>query len=491
MGQHFLKSFLVIDKTSRVPIYLQITRGIVKEIQRGRLYPGQKLPGVRTLGNLLEVNKKTIERVYSELELQQWLKLLPKVGAFVSDDLPPIHDQASAALPLSGFTESMAYDIKSVDILEAPQFNRRRGLFIDDGFPDSRLIDHVLINRTYGSILRSKHHRSLLSYGSSYGDVALREVLAQYLLKTRGIPCTMNNVMITRGSQMALFLSMSVLISRGEQAIVSTPNYFFADETLKYLGASIKTVPVDKEGVVVEAIEEHCRQGNISMVYVTPHHHYPTTVTLSPTRRMKLLELAERYRFTILEDDYDYEFHYSHHPLLPLASVDANGSVLYIGSFSKTIASSFRVGYLVAPQKFLAQAVRLRAIIDFQGDAVLERTLAQLIDEGELQRMLRKSRNAYQKRKDYLCQELTANFNGLIDFDVPEGGMAVWAKFHTNIDVERVAAQARKNDLYLSDSTRFWSHLNATRLGFSSLAFPEIKERLSLLKNSIDEVISK
>ncbi len=491
MGQYFLKSLLVIDKTSRVPIYLQIATAIVKEIQRGRMYPGQKLPGVRTLSNLLGVNKKTIERVYIELELQQWLKLLPKVGAFVSDDLPQIDYHGLSDTPISGFTESMAYDINSVDILEVPQFNHRHGLFIDDGFPDSRLIDHVLINRTYRSILRSKHHRSLLSYGSSYGDEVLREVLAQYLLETRGIPCTMNNILITRGSQMALFLSMSVLIRKGEDAIVSSPNYFFADETLKYLGASIKTVPVDEDGIVVDAIEEHCRQGNVRVVYITPHHHYPTTVTLSPTRRMKLLELAEKYQFAVLEDDYDYDFHYSHNPLLPLVSVDANGSVLYVGSFSKTIASSFRVGYLVAPEKFLAQAVRLRAIIDFQGDAILERTIAQLLDEGELQRMLRKSLNAYQKRKDYLCQELQADFNGFIDFDVPDGGMAVWAKFNADIDIKKVAIQARKNHLHFSDGTLFGSHLNATRLGFASLRFSEMKERLNLLKNSIDEVKSK
>src|SRR5436853_4501774 len=143
-------------------------------------------------------------------------------------------------------------------------------------------------------------------------------------------------------------------------------------------GIKFINVPVDEEGIDVDAVERVCRRKKIRALYVTSHHHYPTTVTLSASRRMKLLQLAEQYGFIIIEDDYDYEFHYESSPILPLASVDRNGMVVYIGSFSKTLSPGIRVGYIAAPPDLIHELGKVRQIIDAQGDPVLEEVVAEL-----------------------------------------------------------------------------------------------------------------
>src|SRR5690606_31929763 len=145
-------------------------------------------------------------------------------------------------------------------------------------------------------------------------------------------------LMITRGSQMAIFLAARILLSpTGGTVVMTKPGYRTASLNFRYAGGKLESIPVDEQGMVVSALADICRRQRVDMVYVTPHHHYPTTVMQTPERRLQLLELAERYDFAILEDDYDYDFHYANSPLLPLASGDRQGRVLYIGSLSKSI----------------------------------------------------------------------------------------------------------------------------------------------------------
>ena len=482
MGQYPWHSLLTIEEKSATPVYLQIANAIIKEIQVGRMRPGTKLPGVLVTGDILNVNKKTVEKAYSELSLQRWITVIPKVGAFVSEDLPSMENRALKSLGAFGIAEKPHFNLPVQGMFRLPPSQRGNDIVFNDGFPDGRLIDHALVSRTYRSIINLKSYRSLLSYTSSYGDGVLREVLARYLNETRGIKCNVENVMITRGSQMALYVSMMLLLKRGDVSVVSTPNYLFADETLKYLQSKILRVSVDKNGISVDEIEELCEKQSVRLIYVTPHHHHPTTVTLSASRRMQLLKLAEKYCFAIIEDDYDFDFHYCHNPILPLASVDTKGSVIYIGSFSKTVSPAFRIGYMVAPKKFIDEAASLRKIIDFQGDAILERTIAQLIDQGELQRMIRKSLKEYGKRRDYMNDLLTNELSEAITFDKPSGGMAIWATLTQGLRLDELSEAAKKQDVSISDG-RAYGSTNSLRLGFASLNPSEMDEGIGILRD--------
>ena len=205
-------------------------------------------------------------------------------------------------------------------------------------------------------------------------------------------------------------------------------------------------------------------------------------------RRLKLLNLANQYRFAIIEDDYDFDFHYDNKPYLPLASIDHNQNVIYIGSISKTFAPALRIGFMTGPSAFIKAAASLRELIDRQGDTLLEEAFAALFDNGEMERHFRKSLKIYKQRRNLFCQILMSDFKDQIEFKIPEGGLGVWANFDKKIDLIKMSANALKQGLYI-DNGNFYKNesfsANALRMGFASLKENEMTEALAILKRTI------
>ena len=166
---------------------------------------------------------------------------------------------------------------------------------------------------------------------------------------------------------MALYLLTCVLFSKGENIIVGDTNYYYADHCFLNAGMKLVRVKVDESGIDVDAIEKICSEKKIKAVYITSHHHYPTTVTLIASRRIRLLELSEKFGFIIIEDDYDYDFHYLSSPILPLISADLKGMIIYIGTLSKTIAPAIRTGYVVAPPNLILELARIKTTDGYTG----------------------------------------------------------------------------------------------------------------------------
>jgi GntR family transcriptional regulator / MocR family aminotransferase len=226
------------------------------------------------------------------------------------------------------------------------------------------------------------------------------------------------------------------------------------------------------------------------MVYVTPHHHYPTTVTLRADRRVRLLQLARQYGFAILEDDYDYDYHYLSRPILPLASADQHGMVVYVGSLTKSVSPAFRVGYVVAPAELIDELARFRCIIDRQGDLMLEYAIGQLFHTGEMKRHFRKSLRVYHARRDFVCALLGSHLSHIMQFQKPDGGMAVWATFDPEVDLVALAERAGRTGLYLSSGVAHnppGKMLNSTRLGFASSTEEELERAVEMLRRVIYE----
>jgi GntR family transcriptional regulator/MocR family aminotransferase len=290
-----------------------------------------------------------------------------------------------------------------------------------------------------------------LGYGDTKGSLWLRQELSAYLNETRGLKTTAENILITRGVIMGLYLVSLGFLQKGSHIVTTTLSWGTANMNFAQIGANVHKINVDDHGLIVDELELLCQKHPIRLVYVTPHHHYPTTVALRADRRIKLLRLAQQYGFIIFEDDYDYDFHYLSKPLLPLISADSQGMVMYCGSFTKSISPAFRVGYLVGPEDAIAHLAQHRRIIDRQGDIVLENTMAELLHEGIIQRYMRKALRAYRERRDFFCDLLKTNLPDVVQLQIPDGGMAVWTQFDPQIDLEKIAEKALKKGLSFSN----------------------------------------
>ncbi|GAB4029053.1 aminotransferase-like domain-containing protein [Spirosoma gilvum] len=491
------KSLIQIDKASTVPVFVQLSNQLGQLIRAGTLAPGQRLPGTRQLGELLQLNRQTIVAAYDEGLAQGWLESRSGSGTYVAKHFPDVKPQpllAELPIPIpESSLETPGYSFETNPLLVRPVLTYSVGLHLDDGFPDIRLAPMEELGRAYRSYFRWGNPQQHFGYADTKGHSLLREQLSLYLNETRGLRTKPDNILITRGSIMGLHLTCRTLLRAGDVVVTGETTWFGAVMNIGNTGASILTVPVDQHGMDVDTLAELCQKQRsvarpIRMVFVTPHHHYPTTVTLRADRRIRLLQLAEQYGFAILEDDYDYDFHYLSRPILPLASADQRGMVVYVGSLTKSVAPAFRIGYVVAPTALIDALAQLRRIIDRQGDPMLEFAIGQLFKMGDLKRHFRKSLRTYQARRDHFCELLTTELKDTVQFTKPDGGMAVWTTFDSAIDMEAMALRASREGLTLASGTTHnppGQQLNGTRLGFASSTEDELAQSVAVLKKVI------
>ena len=481
-------TLLSIDKTSKTPIFLQIASGLTENIRRGIIQAGTQLPGTRTLAESLGLHRKTVVAAYDELLAQGWLETQNSRGTFVSQKLPeikPIAFKKNALYVPKGAQPKAGFPFKADPLLKLPLVKSSNALAFNDGFPDVRIAPWDALSRAYRTVLRQGFRKNLLFYGETTGEPSLRAAMTDYLHESRGLPITIDNVLITRGTMMAIHLAVQCIVKPGEVVVVGEVSYTSCNLIIKQSGANLMTVPVDDFGMDVEAIEQLCQKTPVRMVYVTPHHQHPTTVIMPAERRLRLLQLAKTYGFCILEDDYDYDFHYNSNPILPLAAADTNQNVVYVGSLSKVFSPALRVGYVVAPAEVIEAMANLRRIIDRQGDNLLEAAVAVLFRDGEMQRHLKKAQKTYHLRRDLFCEMMKTELGNVVDFSKPTGGLAVWAKFEKTVSLPNLALNCRENGLWISDGLHYGTKLNATRLGFASVNAEEIEQGMRILKKSI------
>lgn len=495
-SMHLTEVLIPIDKTAQTPVYLQIANGIINQIRQGKLKPGSALPGSRALAEKLAIHRQTVVAAYDELYAQSWVDVYPRKGIFVAKNLPDIKPRSlpESAGPSCYSTKThFEVDDNRIPFPQLFQPTNNTNLVFNDGFPDTRLAPIELMIREYRRFGNYHFTSKYWMYGSEYGSENLRIELARFLGETRGLQVNPEHIIITKGSQMAIYLTAQILLSKNDTVIAGDPGYPEANHTFQQAGAQMALVPVDDHGIDLEAVEAICKKKKVKIVYVIPHHHRPTAVTLSSERRMQLLELAHKYRFAIIEDDYDYDFHYSSSPILPLASADYYGSIIYIGSFCKTIAPGIRIGFMVAPPNLIVQAARLRKLIDRQGELLLEEAMANLLKNGDIGRHLKKANKTYHERRDVLCRLLKENLDGYISYKIPDGGFAVWVNYLNGIKAREVAEKASAMGLSLGDGTGYFHDATyaspSVRLGFAALTPKELETAAEILTSAVKKLL--
>jgi GntR family transcriptional regulator/MocR family aminotransferase len=450
---------IAVDPADATPIFLQIVRAVSEDVLRARLRPGQALPGSRTLASEIGVHRSTVVQAYGELVAQGWAVTRPRGGTTIAATSPKVEPRRfSSRLPpraglpaVAGFAlaPSPADRFRELPFPATPPGT----LVLGASRPDMRLLSSTLLGRALRRAARAPG-QALLGYARDRrGHRGLRQAIARMVSLARGLAATGDDVLITQGTQGALDLVARALISPGDGVAVEVPGYRSAWATLRRAGAQLHPVPVDGEGIRVSELAPLASR--LRAVYVTPHHQYPTTTVLSPRRRVALLELARAHGLAIIEDDYDHEFHYQGRPVLPLASADRTGQVVYVGTLSKILAPGLRLGFVVAPAPVIVRLAEERAMTDGHGVPVVEAAVAELLEDGEVQRHARRVRRIYQRRRDVLCGLLSRHLGSALSFQVPAGGTALWAQAERGIDVERWRERASAAGVVVESGASF------------------------------------
>lgn len=453
-----------LDPASREPIYLQITRALVEEIRRGRFKPGDPLPGYRTLAEQLRVSRNTVMAAYRELQAQGWLSVTERSGSAVAMRLP-VHGAAHAPPPAAA---GIGFDLRRA----AGAAGQGRGdlLEVGTGNPDPRLLPSAALAQAYRRAL-TVNKGAALAVEDPQGHPRLRRALAEMLSGSRGIAAFPERLIVTRGSQMALFLAAQALFEPGDVVAVEALGDRGAWEAFTRAGARCLPVPVDGQGIRVDALADLAGRTRLRAVLVTPRRQYPTLAALSPERRARLLALAASHRFAVLESDLDAEFQYEERPAPPLAAEDRSDVVVHVGTLSKIFSPGLRLGFVHGPAPLVAEMRTVRAVFDRQGDPVLERAMAELMEDGEVQRHLGRMHQIYRRRRDGLCAALRRELGRAVEVEAPAGGLALWLDVRDDVDVDAWSTRAVEQGVSFRAGRSFafdGGPVRGLRLGFAN-----------------------
>ena len=447
------KPEISLDQNALAPLYRQLYERLRAAILAGQLEAGARLPSTRVLASELGVSRNTTALAYELLLLEGYIESRVGDGTRVARLLPEhffrertgTQDQHPAEVPPAPLVKrgQVLLDTPYPEELDTGQVDSGTGVFCV-GQPDVTHFPYETWAR-----LVARHARQSLQavslYQNAQGYFPLREAIAAHIGITRGVHCSPEQIILTAGAQGALDLVARVLLDPGDLAWVEDPGYAGARGALLAAGARLVPVPVDREGMNVEAGKRLCREARLAIV--TPSHQFPTAVTMSLSRRLALLEWAREAQSWIVEDDYDSEYRFSGRPLEALQGLDSSGRVVYIGTFSKVLFPALRLGYLVTPPTLLKGLLATRRLIDTHLPLLEQVALADFIGEGHFARHLRKMRLLYLERRNALVEGLTRELGDILDITMPEAGMHLVAWLPQGIHAQPVTQQAAAHGL--------------------------------------------
>jgi GntR family transcriptional regulator/MocR family aminotransferase len=426
---------LFLDSEAGKPLARQLYEQLHHAITTGRLLPGDQLVPSRQLASELGVSRHTVTTAYGRLVAEGYAAGQAGGGSVVTAASPP---QAKGSAPVAPLRPSSRFADWSPYFRPPPygcRFDLRAGI------PDPALFPAVLWRRRVAAAVDAEHRE----YGDPAGRIRLRRAVADWVGRSRSVAAAEDTVVITSGAQHAIDLVARVLLEPGDCVAVEDPGYVPVMRLFDALGARVVGVPVDDQGLVVDLLPPSAR-----IVYVTPSHQYPFGMTMSMPRRRALLRWAERHDAAIIEDDYDTEFRYVDRPLEPLQALDANGRVVYVGSFSKTFSPSVRLGFTVLPPPLFEPVAALRQLIDWHPPTAMQTALASFIDDGLLDKHIRRNRRVYGERHHILIEALAGPLAEHLTARVANVGLHVAAVLREGLGEHEVLQAAARHGIVTS-----------------------------------------
>jgi GntR family transcriptional regulator/MocR family aminotransferase len=441
MHVHDILAAIPLDRRSGTPLFRQLYLPLKEAILAGDVGAGVRLPATRELGRLLSVSRQTVLAAYEQLMAEGYLQGAVGKGTFVSASLPAAGRAASGTpgeaapplvRPLSARGEAMAAAMARVRHHDGPLRTFRISMPGLDLFPFE-----------VWRKLEARHWRRrqvALGYADAAGHPPLRELLCAYLKASRGVRCAPEQIIVTAGSQQALYLLAQLLLAPGDGVWLESPGYQGALAPFAVAGARICAVPVDAEGMDVAYAA--ARYPEARMAFATPSHQLPLGATMSLARRLQLLRWAEASRAWIVEDDYDSEYRYTGPPLASLQSLDRSGSVIYVGTLSKVLFPGLRLGYIVAPPALVEPLARAKAVVDRHNPIVPQAVLADFIQEGHFARHIRRTRDAYGERRIAMLEAIASRMHGVLACGPSDAGLDLCVGVTNGLGEADAAARA-------------------------------------------------
>lgn len=481
---------LVRDNSST--LQSQIREQLVNAILGGYIPLNEPLPSSRSLAKRLNVARNTIVLVYEELAADGYLISKERSGYFVSPDF--LADRVEKA------------ESESADDDQCEKVDWSRKLKVRAGsqenpslahswqsypFPfvygqlDAKLFPIENWRRCWRDAVSVQAIRDWTSDRYDSDDPLLIEQIQKRLLPTRGIQADADEILVTVGSQQALYLLAQLLLDKDSHFGIEDPGYVSAGHIGAVFGAMVRSLAVDDQGLVVDSKLDGC-----NALYVTPSHQCPTTVTMPLERREMLLDKAQKHDFVVIEDDYEMEMNYDSHPTPALKSLDKHDRVLYIGSLSKTLAPGLRMGYLVAPKALIQEARNLRQLMLRHPPLNNQRAVALFLAQGYHDALMRKLARSFQQRSEVMAQALDKYLPG--NYVRPSGGSSFWCQIDESIDTSELKGLAAEHGLLIisGDSYHYADHLprNCIKLGFSAIPPESIEAGIQKLAEVINQM---
>ncbi|HZN92934.1 MAG TPA: PLP-dependent aminotransferase family protein [Myxococcales bacterium] len=436
------------------PLYRQLFDQVVERIRNGAFPAGFRLPPTRELAQELKTHRNTVVRAYEELESAGFVHSTVGRGTFVAPTAVPSEQRPGAAPPRAGLpwgslvsgaatsealvrSERLGRTVSSLDAINLQRMQ-----------PAAELMPHRLLRRCMDHVMQRQASRAL-GYSPREGLPRLRELVAQDLAR-QGIPAAADDLIITTGSQQALYLVARALINPGDPFLVDESTYYGALNIISVARGRVIPVPNDGEGPDLATLERHSRIGAKGL-YVMPDCHNPTGRRVSAARREALVAWSHRSNVPLIEDDYASDLLLEDAPMPALRALD--GEVLYLGTYSKKLSPALRIGYLLAPKGLRGPLASLKHALDLGTSPLLQYAAAEFLERGYLRPHLARVVSEYRRRRDALCDALSKGLPPSARWDVPKSGVFVWIQLPPWMEPEALFQEGQRHGVLVSPGT--------------------------------------
>ena len=464
------------------------------KIHAGELSPGEKLSSTRALASDLGVSRSTVVTVYEQLASEGYIETAPGSRARVSLTLPlPAKAHRPSLMPIQSEQRKLSAYGSRTSALKLPvtpeikprEINFLYGAIADEDFP------RLMWRKLYNQALMKR--QASLYYAAPEGAAELRSELQGYLLRARGLSCSQEQIIIVQGAQQAIDLCARLLVDPGSEVLMEEPCYLGARLNFEAMGANVSPITVDEQGLRCDQLPNVKN----ALVYVTPSHQFPLGSVMSIGRRRKLLAWAARNRCWIIEDDYDSEFRYGLRPVQTLQSLDVDGSVIYIGTFSKTLSPQLRLGYLVLPAELVKVFRQAKQLTDRHTPSPDQSVIAQLIQSGAYERHIRRVRRANENKRAVLIDAIHKFLPKRVEVEGTASGLhiVVWLEDFQIEDEPDLIARAKAIGIGIWSITPLYAAGDKLRrkkcaglvMGYAGLTPTEIKKGVARLAQAIQQ----